>query len=331
MADEEKPEGSSTSGKLNDLKNGLFGHKYFIIVAILVIAIAMNLTLQPKQDYQDKNSTMENKTIILVENKTNYTIGLKSPINRETYGLNASMFAKLPEVPFDFAGVKQMFELSQFPLEKIDEEYYRQPEFYLNAFTSKDNLELFRNYPTDARATGGLRTYPSEYIAEVTKDGTFDAYFLIANCFGCVLYQGISLQGTYASAISLDGNAFKDGSHGVTQDVSYAKQHIKILNISPSDFVLEPTYTFYDLSWDEKGRMVPTVVEPHFEKNWVYKVKVTIKTENLAKGKYHVGVDFSQPDSSLASDWVMKYRTLYASGSAIGIGKPIFNLFIERS
>ena len=251
------------------------------------------------------------------------------PLRPQYEGLPSETFSKLPPWQFDFEAVKLDFELSRISLQKIDERYFLQPEFYPNFGTSA--IDLMKNYPKDAEAKYGIGTYPSEYVAIAQNDEIMEVQFLIYSSWGVVSYTGLSLKPKYVETAILDRSSFPDGSRSVSQNISYAAQHIKIISISPDEFVLEPSYSKWNLKYDKEDRLLPELATPHFEKAWARKITVKFQTKGLEKGKYHIGIDIFAPSTTKSEAWAWQYRGLYQVAGAYSIGKPMFNLFIVKS
>jgi hypothetical protein len=221
-----------------------------------------------------------------------------------------------------------LFSTSQLSLKDLGEEYYLQPEFYPNFKTS--GIQLMLDYPQDMEAKNGYGTYPSEYILKAGKDGQYEVSFMVYSSWGVVSYQGVGLIPSYQASATMDQNYFPDGTRSVSQNVSYVKDHIKVISIAPSEMILEPSYAKWNLVWDEQERMMPTLAIPHFETGWTRKVTLVIDIKDLKAGKYHLGVNIGQPSDSSSQEWTYKYRTLYRVGGGYSVGKDWFNLYIVK-
>jgi hypothetical protein len=247
---------------------------------------------------------------------------------RSDYGLPKELFSKLLPMPNDFQPTNELFSTSQLSLNNIGKEYYLQPEFYPNFKTS--GIQLMKDYPQDMEAKNGYGVYPSEYILKADKDGRYEVDFMVYSSWGVVSYQGIKLIQSYQSSSTMDQNYFPDGSRSVTQNVSYVKDHIKVISITPEETILEPSYSQWNLVWNENGKMEPTLTSRHFETEWAKKITLIIDIKDLKQGKYVLGVNIGAPSDRSSQDWVFKYRTLYRVAGGYSIGKDWFNLYIVK-
>jgi hypothetical protein len=257
-------------------------------------------------------------------------------IYRPVYeGLPAETFKALPPFPFlkgeltDFYAVKADFQSGRIPLSKIDKDYYLQPEFY-DGF-ERNGVPLMVNYPTYEAATYGIAVYPSEYVAIISADGQFPVDFLIRSDWGVVNFQGIRLVPLYSADATMEENSFPDGTRNITQDIAYVQGHLKIASIEPKEFLLEPAYLRYDLSWDERGRLIPERTTPHFSHGWAKRIRVVFESKGLEAGKYQIGIDLAAPSDVQNEEWFWEYRGLYQVGSAYSLGKAWFNLYVVRN
>jgi len=300
-----------------DLQNGLLLIALFSWILFSMNIFSMNNSIPiTNPEVKLESNISPSPTLEIKDYRTSY------------YGLSKEIFSKLPPMPFDFEPTRDLFSTSQLSLKDLGEEYYLQPEFYPNFKTS--GVQLILDYPQDMEAKNGYGTYPSEYILKADKDGQYEVSFMVYSSWGVVSYQGIGLIPSYLATATMDQNYFPDGSRSVSQNVSYVKEHIKVISITPSELILSPSYAKWDLDWDEQGRMIPTRSAPHFEYGWAQKVTLYIEIEGLKAGKYHLGVNIGSASNSNSQEWTFKYRTLYRVGGGYAIGKDWFNLYIVK-
>jgi hypothetical protein len=236
-------------------------------------------------------------------------------------------FSKLPPMPFDFLPVTNKFKLSQLPADRVTEEYYKQPEFYPNWDFGQ---ERYLAPKEQGYLTYGYGAYPSEYLSSMGSNDEAEVTFFAMQDFESQRYIGVRITPEYPNEVSLRQNIFIDNSKNVTQNVSYVMEHLKIVSITPSEFMLEPAYNQYQIVWNPSGSMKEVIeTQPMFSNNWVQKVTVRFKTQNLKAGRYAVVFNFQPPSDSFSLNQSSKYLTFYMeAGTGVTAGWS-FGVFFD--
>jgi len=213
-------------------------------------------------------------------------------------------FAKLPPYPNNLGEIKILVRYGRIrDLTTINEEYYKQPEFYLN--WDPEGIGSFFNPPGGYFGAFGFGTYPADTVAtmkpgEVIRVGTF-----FKTSWGVETYQGMQLTTTFPEHAES-----KTAEMDVYQDPEKTRNYFDI-SIEPNLFVLEPTFGI-------------------FEENWVRNITVVVKVkDDTPPGNYVVGITPIAPPSEIEDEWLIEYGLRYVSAGAHGVGRPFYQLFIE--
>jgi len=242
--------------------------------------------------------------------------------------LQDSAFAALPNMPLDFLAVKSKFEVGQLPISRVTSAYYLQPEWYMGwEDNQKRYLEpLIYGYSFNA----GYGAYPSEYIALAKRNDELKVSFIAVSDFISNMWQGISIQPDYLADVEMRANYYPDNSRGVRQNISYVKEHIKVVSITPSEFTLEPARNWQAYEWNAEGQMIKAYKIPDsFEYGWAKMVTITFKTMDLEAGKYAIVFRFGSPSDEYSLEKASKYLNRYKEAeSSISTGWQ-FGVFFQ--
>ena len=227
-----------------------------------------------------------------------------------------SAFVALPNMPLDFLAVKSKFEIGQLPASRVSAAYYLQPEWYQGWTSGQDRyLEpIVYGYSFNA----GYGAYPSEYIALTKSNDEFEIKFFAVSDFISNMWQGVSIQPEYLSDVELRANYYPDNSRSIKQNVSYVKDHIKVISITPSEFTLEPARNWQAYEWNNEGQMIKAYkISDRFEYGWARQITIRFKTIDLDAGKYAMTFRFAAPSDEYSLEEASKYLNRYkeAEGS----------------
>jgi len=223
-------------------------------------------------------------------------------------------FRELPSYPGDFNEVDVMVEKNQFPIaenfsEEIpDENYYLQPEFYPS--WEDQGVPIYAvlkpGYTPGFVGIIGYGSYPGDLLVDPIIPGqNFVAATYWHSSWGIAKFQGMSLIPTYPASGQTEMGLFV-----VTQDPSKVKDYFDV-EITPNIILLDATY-------------------PLFGPEWVKKVKIDVHVkENTPSGKYLIGITPVDPPQEMQDQWIRKYRLKYTSVSMGGIGRPMYQIFVN--
>lgn len=242
--------------------------------------------------------------------------------------LSDSVFVALPNMPLDFLAVKAKFEVGQLPASRVSAAYYLQPEWY-QEWESGHNRYLepiVYGYSFNA----GYGAYPSEYIALAKSNDEFEIKFFAVSDFISNMWQGVSIQPDYLSDAEMRANYYPDNSRSVKQNVSYVKEHIKVISITPSEFTLEPARNWQAYEWNNEGQMIKAYGIPNrFEYGWARQITIRFKTIDLDSGKYAMTFRFAAPSDEYSFEQASKYLNRYKEAeSSISTGWQ-FGVFFQ--
>lgn len=226
-------------------------------------------------------------------------------------GLPLSVFRDLPPFPDDFYIIKVMLDSGKIKdmCSKINDTYYKQPEFYPNY---QSGYDMMLNPPEGRIGIQGYGTFPSEAITAINpaETNTINTCFFLKTSWFISTWQGMKIVPAYAGNISFYANSFSDGSRGATQDSATNQQYFTI-STDPVHVLLEPTWGY-------------------FYNGWVQKVNLQITVNpNTPKGKYIIGATVVSPDSQHNEDWLWQYKTAYVPIGGAGIDRPLYLIGVE--
>jgi hypothetical protein len=214
------------------------------------------------------------------------------------------VFAKLPPYPKNLGEIKIMIEYNKIKdLTTIEEEYYKQPEFYLN--WNPSGINSFFNPPGGYFGAFGFGAYPGDTVATMKPGESLKLGTFFRTSWGVETYQGMQL----ASVFPENAESITAGLK-IEQDPKKVRDYFDV-SIEPSLFVLEPSFGV-------------------FEKDWARKITVIIRVkQNTPSGKYVVGITPIAPPSEKEDKWLTQYGLRYVSAGSHGVGRPFYQVFIE--
>lgn len=290
---------------------------YSLLLVILIAAIIFNLPTQKENAITITPSILPDST--------------PKPDNRFIFYPNeidiANSFGELPGMPFDFEAVKAKYYAGQLQTERVSEKYWKQPEFHMGW---QDAITDYRQPKEFGYSTDGIGAFPSEYVIFAKSNDEFTVHFFTLSAFASEFYQGVRIIPEYPDNVEMKANFYPDNTKAVSQDSAYAKQHIKIISVTPNEFLLEPAKNWQTYEWNSLGEMVGAKnVEPRFESNWVKRIAVKIKTTDLKAGRYAIVFSFVPPSSEFSFEQSAKYLTRYkAVGTSVSVGWQ-FGVFFD--
>lgn len=204
---------------------------------------------------------------------------LKRPVSEipAYFGLASEqeIFAALPPVPNDFSEIAYLLAQGKyFNLASLDERYFKQPEFYPNFKTL--GITYWTRPDPKYWVSNGYGSYPSEQWDSLERGSReeFRGVVFFYSSWGAQTFQGISLMPDAESQKYFD------------------------IQISPKNFLLEPSFT-------------------KFGKDWVYRVEITGKLKpGTPSGEYAVGVNVEIPPKELRDKWSLEHKNLYFDGAS---------------
>lgn len=214
------------------------------------------------------------------------------------------VFANLPSYPDNLNEVKILVRYGKIKdLATIDENYYKQPEFYLNWDPAGIN-SFFE--PTEGYFGAlGFGAYPADVVATVKPGEALKLGTFFKTSWGVQNYQGIQLVPVFPEKAKSEM-----GDEEAEQDPEKARNYFDV-SVEPGLFLLEPTFGI-------------------FEKNWVRNVTVIIKIKpNTPPGKYVVGVSPIAPPLEFDDRWTIEHGLRYVSVGGYDVGRPFFQVFIK--
>lgn len=311
------------SGSIFSLKNSIW---LVIVLGILFIAFTL---IQPEKPPQELKLINSNKNIDSpkdVQVKVYEFNALEQPvrekwfqelrkINRDGYkiiettaknkglteeqalayfGLNSEqeIFESLPEPTQEFSEIKYATEQGIIIENKITPNIYLQPEFLPNSSFEKNCLPYWTQNDPNYWATNGYGFYPARQNTVIKTDlneNNFSGWFIVHSSCGVQTWQGMKLQPQVFSETIENPEQFFD------------------LQISPDEFLLEPTF-------------------PKYYRNWAKKITITgtIKS-NTPKGSYTITVNPVTPSQNKINEWQAEHLNLYFNAISSGF-KPSQNM-----
>ena len=190
----------------------------------------------------------------------------------EYFGLNSEeeIFADLSTPAEDFSEIAYLFAIGKyFTIGFLDEEYYKQPEFYLNF--KEQGLRYWAEPDPKYWVPHGYGSYPSEQWTTLKKGGgeEFTGVVFFYSNWGVQTFQGVTLMPTTESQKYFD------------------------IEITPQNFLTEPTF-------------------PKFYLNWVHRIVITGKPKpDIPAGEYIIGINVQKPPLELVKKWELDYKNIY--------------------
>jgi len=285
-----------TKYKRNWAKNGI------IISTILLVACVFLLLFQP-------NITQH--AIDVIKSKASL---------RPSYCIDNNcidptiVFRELPPFPKDFNEVDIMVENNQYPIAENfskdipDKNYYLQPEFYPSWEDQGVPLytEFESGYSPGFVGIIGYGSYPGDIVVDPIMPGqNFLTITYWHTSWAIAKFQGMSLIPTYPA-----NGETQMGLFVVKQNPSEVKKYFNV-EIIPNTILLDPTYPLFGPEWAKKIR-----------------IKVHVK-ENTPPGKYLIGITPVDPPKELQNQWIREHRLKYTTVSMAGIGRPMYQIFVN--
>jgi len=208
------------------------------------------------------------------------------------HNLSSSLFTGLPAFPKDLYELALLVKLRYVQgihLALLDENYWKQPEFYPTFKTS--GIGLMENPPQDKWGAYGMGSYPAEHFLDVRPgDRAVTANFFTAS------WLVVNRQ-----AVSLNPREVVEGGE---MDGADAGQYFAVA-IEPREFLL-------GASW------------PAFEADWAQKAVISIDvSSSTPPGDYIVYVDTGQPSEEAIAKWDAEGRGYVLPAFASSVGRPL--------
>jgi len=221
----------------------------------------------PKFYIQRKMKTKQTLSIIILVLifivLTIIIIGIKNK------SIENKLFQELPQKPRDFLIFKRAVEKGEIiDLCKLEEKYYKNPEFYI---TWEQGKQIFYdNHDYSRWGVHGYGAYPGDLgmvVTDLKKGEEIEFCTLLKTSYGIETYQGVKL-------LVPESEYF---------DIEISPQEYE--NYS-NHFLLEPTF-------------------PIFKKGWVKKVKIKlIAKQDIPSDTYYFGFNLGTPDGRFSDDRV---------------------------
>lgn len=242
------------------------------------------------------------------------------------YGLSENVFVQLPELTN--TEIQRMRSLSiefqgsssvQF-VKSIEEKYWKQPEFFdrpdmtFEGYAVPEMLSLAQPGRAD-HAGFGYGFYKGQYLVMINKPtDEIEVSFFVKADWGVKNFQGMQLSPAYPSSEFFLLGSYSDGKKVAEQDPEYAECHIRLIDIDPKEFALEPAYPTLDLGY-------------------VKKVTAKFKVQDLKPGKYAVNLVPSNPSDEFSDYMRVTYPTQYIPVGAgyLAPASTKVSIFIEVS
>lgn len=261
------------------------------IVGMGIYFMALAYLSSPKEEKCELPPRLEIPKVLSLEEV--YSLLKDNKSYRPDYeGVDKSIFENLPPYPKDFKEVWNLVyfgrlnTLENFSYDYPDEAYWKQPEFYADAF--ERNLYAWRN---NMFYIAGSGPYPADVvILNLTRCEWFDVItFWHVSPVPVTKYQGLGFVISYPR-----NGSTRMGSIRVSQDPEVAKACFDV-QIQPGYILLSPTY-------------------PKFSYNWTQKIKARIYVKpTCPKGTYLIQVSPGDPPADVEADWIRRYKLKYAS------------------
>lgn len=230
---------------------------------------------------------------------------IKQP-DRAKYGIYPQVFEELPPIPKDFGEIDFMLEQGGFfAIGRLDESYYKQPEFY--PLFEENALKLWKEPDPTRWTVYGYGSYPADQWSDGKPGDSLRAVFFFYTSWGVQTWQGIRL----AHSFPLNTRNQRSGKD-VKQDPNIVSKYFNV-SITPNEFLLAPTY-------------------PKFSNTWAQKIAVEIQVApNTPKGEYLIAVDVVEPSKENIEKWSWGHKNLYfsAASSTVRPGREEVRLFIN--
>ena len=211
-------------------------------------------------------------------------------------------FVLLPGMPGDFAfRVNEMLEIENVRkfkefTEDLDKSYYKQPEF-LPTFESA-GLPYWQNPRLEIWGVMGWGIFPADQHLSVSRGREVVTHFYIHSAWGIETFQGVRLYPFFPEQnYNSSGNLYNE------QNAEATSKYFEV-EVSPENFLLEPTYSI-------------------ISENWIYRVDVKIGVSGDAEaGTYVLGFNGTSPSPELNERWGSKYERYFVSGGVSDLGRP---------
>ncbi|RLG27225.1 hypothetical protein DRN76_00050 [Methanosarcinales archaeon] len=164
----------------------------------------------------------------------------------DTGCVKAEVFEDLPDFPADFQDKKIMVMTGRMmDLDRIGEEYWKQPEFYENSFESQ--CIQYYTGKANIKFSAGSGGYPADMVIKNASRG--DVFkvktFWHTGC-GIHKYQAFGLEQITPSEMSIRLSDIK-----IVQDPETAKKCFDVRMI-PEEIILSPSYPKYTYNWTQQ-------------------------------------------------------------------------------
>ncbi|MFC1712692.1 hypothetical protein ACFL6S_03425 [Candidatus Poribacteria bacterium] len=253
----------------------IYGGVAIVIIAMIAVAGAWIVTASSSNELPSESNITDNR-----------------PEHCDAIGcVHNSVFKALPEYPEDFYDKYIMVYLQRVSdVRIIEEQYWKQPEFYADSFETQG----LAGYTQNRIASAGTGPYPSEAHVAIVQTDTLEVTTFWHASWGIHRYQLFSLVTEYPERA-----AGRLGDVKVEQNPEIASRCFSIEKI-PENVLLEP-------SW------------PYFHYNWTQKIaaRITAK-ENCPPGKYGIHLFPGPPDDDLRER--MEYEIGLTKMSSMNVG-----------
>lgn len=290
-----------------------------LVISIVIIIAAICISVFY---FMNTQATTQETTKTGLETKLEALLGEPIPEKRPLYfdeEIQETVFSKLPEMPNDFYQVRTMllYNMLRFDPEKINESYWKQPEWFPNYKTLV--VPLIQNAKENRRAIWCVGVYPArdlivlERNEDVTEGYTeITRYMWVRSAPLVEQVIGVKSNPIYPQHETLEASE-EYGTPGmeVYQDPSMAQEYIDI-STDLDEFILTPNF-------------------PIYTEDYVKMIEVTIRIRNdIPEGKYVVGLDFGGPSGEFTEENLWKYKLHYTDPNVgMSCGSRESRIFIQ--
>ena len=263
-----------------------------------------------------------------------------SGMSEEQYDI---FFGNLPKFPKDFFSITDLiYDGRIVDFGRIDEAYWKQPEFYSSWFRSVNSSYINNNPRTWMPEGYGI--FPLIKEISVTQESKVNIECYLRTAFGTEAYQGLILSPYFPKhGTSLIGDKLFENPTDMENYISCRitnpdndtylsfKDDLTDNNVEEKDwfFILKPTY---QLIVEKDGK----VREQGFPNDWARLMNIEITVEKSApKGMYCIAVRPKTPCFEINQEFYFSqehtyYGSLYyPSGGALTRTTPMFQIMME--